>query len=88
LTLTDIDVQYDMVVVGYHRIGTVIDGENFGQLLEAILYPATAVFKTLAGLTVLTTKKGAAYTAVDAVIVRGGFKRDPGLPWLWHGITP
>jgi hypothetical protein len=69
-------------------IGTDIDGEDIGQLLEAFVNPATAVFEALSGLAVLATKKGAANATGDAVIVGGSFQRDLRLPWFWHGITP
>ena len=61
---------YQMVVIGHHRIGADIDGEDIGQLAQALGDPAFSVFVVLAGERVIATQEGSADTAGYRVAYR------------------
>jgi hypothetical protein len=83
-----VDVQRHMVVVGHHRIGEDIDGEDRGQCLHAILNPPPAMFIAMPAVGIFTAEKGATHAARDAMVVGGGLQRDEALPWLGHDVDP
>jgi hypothetical protein len=60
-----------MVVVRHDSIGADVDGEDIRQLPQTGDDPGLAVFVVLTGKGILAPQKSAAYTAADAVIVRG-----------------
>ena len=80
-----VDAHDDVEVVAHHGIGGDIDGEDAGQLLDAVGDPAPAVGVVLAGLVVLAAQEGAADTAVDAVVPGGVVQGYEGGAGLGHG---
>jgi len=77
-----VDPHDDMEVVAHHGEGGHIDGEDAGQLLDAIGDPAPAVGVIQAGVSILAAQEGAADTAVYAVVPGGvvqGYKGGAGL---------
>ncbi len=75
-------------MVRQNRIGTDIDGEQRRQLLDLIHDPLLAVFVAAAGVPVFPAQKGAAYTAVDAVVVGGIRDADQVPAGLGNGVAP
>lgn len=69
-----VDVEYYMVMIGHDCIGAYIQSENLGELQNAGLYPASAVFVVHAGKLVPPTEKGSADAAGHAVVVGRGFE--------------
>jgi len=84
-----IHVQYQVVVIGHHRIATQINGKDTRQLGEAIYHPLLAVFVGMTGEVILTAQKGPPHTAADAVVVRRGAEINQLLPCVDHdGLLP
>jgi hypothetical protein len=63
-----------MIVIGHHRIGADIDGKDPAYREHALPDPLSAVLVALPGKSILTTEKGAAHAAGDAMVVGGGFQ--------------
>ena len=81
-----VDAYDNVEVIAHHRIGRDIDGEDAGQLLDAIGDPAPAVGVIPAGVSILAAQEGAADTAVYAVVPGGvvqGYKGGAGLGHGW-----
>ena len=86
--LIPVDIENHMVVVGHHRVGADVHGEDVGQCFHLVLNPLSSMFEALAGVVVFAAQEGAADAAGNAVVVGGGFERDESLPWLGHDIGP
>ncbi len=80
-----VDAHDDVVVVAHHGIGGDVDGEDPGELHDALSDPAAAVVEVLTGKMVLSAQEGAPHAPAHAVVPRGVFDGDEGGAGAGHG---
>jgi hypothetical protein len=63
-------------MVAHHGIGADINRETLVKREQALFYPVSPMFERATAVKVLTTKKGAAYTAGNTVVVGSVIQTD------------
>ncbi len=83
-----IAAQDDVEVIAHHRVGGDVDGEDGGELLDALDDPAAAMLEVTPAGVVLAAQEGAAHAAGDTVVVGRGVERDEFPSCPGHGCHP
>jgi len=74
-----------MIVIRHHRIGAEINGKHLCQHGQSVHHPLAAMLVILAGIVILSTKKGPSHTATDTVIIGGRVQGYLGIASSSHG---